>query len=234
MTKVKELSREQLEEQEYLGSQASSQTSGVAQKKQEDQDSEVDIINLYQIPDKYGINKLALQVKNPTTSYLYWDYSFDQLNKVAYKAGYEDVNQADLVLRVYDLTVDNSHDLDITLDVNDWYLNDLEPGHTYQVKLGILDNEGNFHSFLTSNKSSQPRNSVSNITDTRWMTVGKKQKQIYLLSGLGSTDNYSSVELAEELKEIGLESLSEIADDYSSAELFVGSSDLAGSSEIYS
>jgi hypothetical protein len=184
MSEIQEVNLNQLEDKEVL---SSPQTSELAQKKMANNEPNQDNINQYQIPSSYGEDRLMLQVKNPKTAHLYWEYRLEKIYKICRQAGYKGLEDAPLILRVYNLSLGSDYnvyyDINITADNNRWYLNDLAPANTYEVKLGVLDKFGNIHPVLESNRVSMPNNKISDILDEEWMTVKETMDIIYLLSG---------------------------------------------------
>ncbi|OCL28047.1 hypothetical protein U472_02280 [Orenia metallireducens] len=193
-------------------------------KKEFELNEGIDIVNEYQVPQKYGVNELVLQVKNPKTAHLYWEYTEDKINEVIAQTGIDDINEAKLSLRVHNVTADSEYDIEIGLENDSWWLNELETTNSYFVNLGVVDGEGNFHSILQSNKITMPTNKVSDRLDEEWMTLKETMEQVYLLSGgllfEERESGYSSVDILKKL-----ESNNEIYDldqIYSSIELLKG------------
>ncbi|AGB41092.1 hypothetical protein Halha_1143 [Halobacteroides halobius DSM 5150] len=222
MSEVQEISINQLQQQGEVNSSGGQSSQTVQKKQQEEKKLTKDITSIYQLPNDYQDNKLVLQVKNPQTAYLYWNYNQDQLEHIAKQAGYQNLSQVPFTLKLIELDTANNYHVTVDLKAKQWYLNDLNPGHTYQVKLGLLDRQGNFYTVMTSNRLLQPRNTISNILDKRWMTVEEEVKQIYWLSGVYSTEDYSSSKVANKLKEVDILALSEaeLEKNYSSFELY--------------
>jgi len=161
--------------------------------------------NQYPLPKKYNVNKLMLQVKNPKWIHMYWEYTDERLRNILSQSNYNEIEEAPLILRVYDLTIndqDNYYDIDITKDHDSWYLGGLTPDHKYKVELGILTKDQDFYSILKSNSVKTPANDVSDIVAEEWMTVNEDLERIYILSGVGELKNNSSLDLMKEIKEI--------------------------------
>ncbi|SJZ36897.1 DUF4912 domain-containing protein [Selenihalanaerobacter shriftii] len=157
-----------------------------------------------QFSKKYHINKIVLKVKNPEWAYVYWEYTPDKLQEITYQAGYEETDEARLILRVYDTTPKKEidfYDISITQEHDSWYISDLEPNHSYKVKLGILDDELQFNSMLKSNEIHTPPNDISDIATEELMRVNEKLKRIYMLSGIDNSSKYSSAEFMKKIKE---------------------------------
>ncbi|PRX18825.1 hypothetical protein BX659_14116 [Orenia metallireducens] len=238
MSKMQEVNLNQLNNKEVL---SSPQTSELAQKKMADNEPNQDNVNQYQIPDSYKENKLVLQVKNPKTAHLYWEYNMDKIDEICHQAGYKGLGDSPLVLRVYNLSLGDNYnvyyDINITSDNDSWYLNDLTPANTYEVKLGVLDKFGNIHTVLESNRVSMPTNKISDLLDEEWMTVKETMDIIYLLSGVlaRGQEGLSSAELIKkELRKISEElelDLYSLEERISSLELF-NLGELEGSAEL--
>ncbi|PRX34904.1 hypothetical protein BX659_102222 [Orenia metallireducens] len=201
MEEVKGLNVNQLEGGETLSSQGDEKAS----KKDFYQNN---LKDQYHLPKKYGIDKIVLQVKNPKTAHLYWEYSTGRLDQLLSQLGYEDINDDVLVLRVYNLSLDrnynNYYEIGIKLADDSCYLNDLEVNNIYLVRLGALDKEGEFHSILESNTIKMPINSVSDMLDQEWMIVQSKMEEIYILSSQGLINDkrrYSSSDVIKKVAE---------------------------------
>ncbi|TDX44576.1 DUF4912 domain-containing protein [Orenia marismortui] len=243
MSKIQEVNLNQLKDKEML---TSAQSSESAPKKN---NNEIEDINLdmNKIPDYYGDNKLVLQVKNPTTAHLYWEYTSARITDVCSKAGYSQGDDIPLILRVYNLSLGRDYnvyyDIDISESHNSWYLNDLKSAKSYEVKLGVLDQFGNLHSVLKSNRINMPANQVSDILDEEWMTVKETMDIVYLLSGvlpagIDVEDTMSSDDLIKkEVRQISRGfniDISTLEKRLSSLELIKGSSErLVGSSDVF-
>jgi len=201
MEVINELNSNQLEGGESLSSQGDKRTS----KKDLYQNN---LMNQYHLPEKYGIDKIVLQVKNPKTAHLYWECSFSRVKQLFSQLGYEDINDIVLVLRVYNLTLDSNYksyyDIRISLEDNSYYVNDLKEDNTYLVRLGALDREGLFYLIVESNIIKMPNDSVSGILDQEWMIVESKMEEIYILSSRGLIHDerrYSSSDVIKKLEE---------------------------------
>ncbi|GAB6136954.1 DUF4912 domain-containing protein [Halanaerobaculum tunisiense] len=225
---LQEANLEQLEIEETASSMSSS---NMAHNQLEEEESPEDIMNIYSLPADYNDNKLVLQIKNPQTAHLYWEYKEERITEVVMQAGYQDVEEADLLLKVYNLTAGDSRDITIDFEHDSWYLNNLIPEHNYKVELGVRGTDQEFYSVLESNTVEMPRNTVSDVLDEKWMTVKEKLEKIYLLSGGLAEEGASSVDLVRELEtdtELS-ELVSQLEENYSSEEL-VGSAEFLGAS----
>ncbi|SJZ51945.1 DUF4912 domain-containing protein [Selenihalanaerobacter shriftii] len=196
MLREKRLNLQELEyEEETLTSQ--NETTNTGQPKKEVYKEQ------FTLPEKYYVNKLVLQVKNPEWIYVYWEYTSDRLNEIALQAGYIEKDDIPIVLRVYDLTTTNYYNIKVEDDYNSWYLGGLTPNHIYIGELGILDKDNIFYSLINSNQVKTPANSISDLFDEEWLEVNEEIETIYRLSKDGSEiDNYSSIDFIKKIKNV--------------------------------
>ncbi|WP_308221595.1 glycogen synthase GlgA [Fuchsiella alkaliacetigena] len=151
-------------------------------------ETQVSIADLYQLPDAYADNRMVFQARNPYSAHVYWEYTTELVDRVISSLKYNSLAEAELSLRLYDLTIGAEYnvyyDTEIGVGDDNWYFFDLEPEHTYLVRLGILDEEGEFHIILESNKVLTPRDSISDLLDEEWLRVEEKESlaRIYRLS----------------------------------------------------
>ncbi|WP_408956293.1 DUF4912 domain-containing protein [Natroniella sp. ANB-PHB2] len=210
MSKAERLSLDKMQEKEEC------LTSSLGNLKEVNKEvEESNIWSQYQLSDEYSENKIVMQVKNPTSAHIYWEFTTEQANLVLSELGYQDLSQVPLILRLYDLTKNKHYDINTTLEHRDWYINQLNPGHNYLVKLGVIDDDMKFHPIIESNRIRTPRNTVSDNLDEDWMIVKDKLEKIYLLSGKGELEEgYSSPEIIK--KEERVIQLSRLEEGYSS------------------
>ena len=158
------------------------------QAESELSEPQVSVADLYQLPDAYGDNRMVFQARNPYSAHVYWEYTAELVDRVISSLEYNSLAEAELSLRLYDLTIDAEYNVyyDTELGVADdnWYFFDLEPEHTYLLRLGVLDEEGEFHTILESNKVLTPRDSISDLLDEEWLRVEEIESlaRIYRLS----------------------------------------------------
>jgi len=154
MSEIRDVYLNQLQGADYLWGSSTS----ISQLSQQKENSILvkDVNSEYTIPTNYNSNKIFLEVKNPITAYAYWEYTFDKINKVIFSAGYDDIREVGLLLRVYDLTASdnygNYYDLKISFSDESCYLDGLKQGHKYLAKLGVVDQSNRFHSMIESNQ----------------------------------------------------------------------------------
>ena len=129
-----------------------------------------------EFPDGYGYNKIVLQVRDPWWLHSYWEITGDTFNRLRDELG-DVYYSAKRVLRVYDVTCTifdghNAHrffDIDISADINSWYIDISEPGKSWCVDFGLRFTDGRFITIVRSNTVSTPLAGPSWITDEEWM-----------------------------------------------------------------
>lgn len=163
----------------------------------------------YQLPEQYEANRMVLQVKNPEWIYVYWEYTAEKLDEIITENNCN--KEANLILRVYNLTAEDKnsyYDIDVTYNHKDWYIGGVSPEHVYEIKLGILDSNDEFHTLLESNQIKTPANSMSDVFSEKWMTVNEKRRKIYNLSGVEEIEeaynslNHFQEQTKEKLQEL--------------------------------
>lgn len=144
------------------------------------------------IPQRYYDNKIVLMVRDPYWCYVYWDITAELMAQKSREIKPEWGNY-NLALRVYDITdmdfngnnAHKFHDIGITDDANNWYINVWAAGRSYVVDIGFKTEKGQFIVIARSNTVEAPRDSVSNVVDEKWMVVDADFDEILRLSGGG-------------------------------------------------
>lgn len=153
----------------------------------------------YPIPPYYNKDTIAFMPVDPSKEYVYWEISDYTLNEIKNRL---QLGQTKLVLKIYS-NMDNfiSEAASVSVDrLGNWYFNIYAPDSILWSEIGVLDNNGNFHSILVSNKVRMPSDKVSDIIDQEtWMTIGGDLDKLYQLSGVGLKDLNSSVTIQTEI-----------------------------------
>ncbi len=101
-------------------------------------DPQADWANLDDIddlPPGYGEDEVAAIVRNPRSLYIYWERAGEGETRLREMLGEERYGQSVLCLRIFDTGGIGARTVDISPHDDHWFLNDLEPGHTYVVSL---------------------------------------------------------------------------------------------------
>lgn len=114
-------------------------------------------------PLYYGKDEITLMVQSPSSLYTYWEITWSCMKMVSdfFHTPFECLAR---VLRVYDVTDiwfdgRNAHgyqDISLQPEADNWFIQDVLPGRTYVIDLGILW-EGRFIPLLRSQAKSTPR-----------------------------------------------------------------------------
>ena len=153
----------------------------------------------YQLPHGYDRTRVVLLVRDPYWLHCYWEVGSNERASLRAQTGRElgDLNN---VLRVHDLSQSPQgfYDVPINAEARNWYLETGQPGHTFQVELGVdLPGRG-FLSISRSNVVTTPIDRVSDIIDEEWMVVEEDFRRLYRLAA-GFGPGHSSLELMESL-----------------------------------
>ncbi len=130
-----------------------------------------------ELPASYNGDKLEAMVRDPNWIYAYWDLNEDSRAKFSHLA----IGGA-WVLRVHNLTVPNHVDIPILLEGGNWYL-PVVADTEYQVEMGVLDAEGDFHAAVTSRRVKTPPVGISDVADEKWMVLEEELARLMELSG---------------------------------------------------
>lgn len=133
-------------------------------------------IMLHDLPDRYGMDKIVLQVRDPWWIHAYWELQEATRQRYRNELG-GDFYRARLLLRVYDVSQinfngNNAHsffDIQINEQANNWYIDTGGPGRSWCVDLGLLLPDGRFITIIRSNTVFTPLEGPSWITDEEWM-----------------------------------------------------------------
>ena len=152
-----------------------------------------------ELPRGYDEDRITAMVRDPHWIFVYWEITPQGLDSARQKLASD---SAGLTLRVYDITsiiftgrnAHRSFDIDIVDHAGSWHINTGSPGASFCVDIGLLGEQGAFHTIARSNSASTPRASMSEESDERWMGLEGEFERIYALSG-GFDVGASSAEL---------------------------------------
>jgi len=129
-----------------------------------------------ELPSKYGRDKIALMVRDPSWLYAWWEVKDSTIAR--FEAEFKnDFWHAKKVLRIYDVTAvtfngNNAHryfDIEVGTFIGNWYIETGGPGRSWCVDLGLLFPDGRFVTILRSNVVVTPLDGPSGILDEEWM-----------------------------------------------------------------
>jgi hypothetical protein len=145
-----------------------------------DDDSELIITIPPYIPATFYKNKFALLIKS---SYLGLVYLLDLDNELI---NAHNLNNADKILRVHDITNDNNSyyfDIKINNYASNWYIEFPKSNSVYVVEFGYIKDD-QFIKLLRSNVARTPRSEMSDQFDEEWMSNEGNYLKILEASGI--------------------------------------------------
>ncbi len=135
--------------------------------------------NIPNLPGSYDKNRLVFMIRDPFWGFVYWDFNHALVNE-------HNLNNIDKILRVYDITDNNSlyyFDIKVNNDASNWYIEFPKSNSAYVVELGyIKDNQ--FVKLLRSNIGRAPRSEMSDQFDEEWMSNDETYVKILKASGV--------------------------------------------------
>lgn len=133
------------------------------------------------IPDTYGETRIVAMPRDPSWMFAYWEITAESFREVEAELG-EEWTSASLALRVYRGGGEELFDIFLRPESRNWYIN-VEPGHAYQVAVGVLTAAGRFITIAESNVVEMPRGRVSDNVDERWVVPEESYEKIFAASG---------------------------------------------------
>lgn len=156
------------------------------------------------LPSGYNETGLTIMARDPEWVYAYWDLNEDQINWL--RRTYVHLwDNSKSVLRVYDVTgvvhfegcnANSYFDIPVDENAGSWYFCTGRPNNDFCVDLGRLFVDGTFVTIARSNKTSTPRNTVSDKIDHDWAMVSEDEMK--LLKRIGLNEHISSYDLFED------------------------------------
>ena len=149
------------------------------------------IVEYYDLPYKYNQTVVKVLYQNPTTLFVYWEISDNDIENYKKQYGENFFDTTRPVLVVYNDTMNYSFEVDINDFANSWYFNINDSKCDYRVELirrPVFYNEkiGSNHIFITSsNKIETPNDKILFSTDEPNVvyfrnTKNNTQRKVYL------------------------------------------------------
>lgn len=157
-----------------------------------------------ELPANYGDTRLVLLVRDPWWLYAYWEIVDSRVKHVHGEVQRRGLQIDKTVLRVYDVTgkdIDSANsffDVELLFFTNNWYLDVAKPGTEWQAELGVRAADGQFFSYVRSNRIRTPRFGVSDVIDEEWMLPDDLYWRLLGVS-CGHLDCKSSLDVRERL-----------------------------------
>ena len=153
-------------------------------------------------------DRIVLMVRDPFWLQANWDLSSRLIQRAEAAMGAQ-WHAARPILRVFEVATGNTtstiekhfRDIEIHGQVNNWYIDVIDPPNSYRVEIGYLASDDSFHTVARSNTVTTPKPGGSDIIDQNWNDVAQNCEEIFALSGGYSQDNGVHVNEIQELFE---------------------------------
>lgn len=160
--------------------------------------------NGFELPERYGEDKLVLLVRDPWWIYAYWEVTPEHEKEVSDLVMRHGSAIQAKVLRVYDVTDKNfpKHHSFFDIEIgfsNNWYVDVGAPDRQWVAEVGFRTRDGRFFALVRSNVVRTPRFGVSDVLDEEWLLPDELYWKIFGLSG-GVTGQKSSLAVKEVLE----------------------------------
>jgi hypothetical protein len=143
----------------------------------------------FNIPHRYGDNKVVLMVRDPWTVFAYWEIKKEVEDNVREEIAKRGLVVSKSTLRVYDVTgLDQNScsnivfDFNLTNNAESWYIHG-DPEREWAAEVGLLCTNGEFFRLVRSNVVRTPANRVSDILDEEWMCPEELFHKMFATSG---------------------------------------------------
>ncbi|MCG8429555.1 MAG: DUF4912 domain-containing protein [Candidatus Omnitrophica bacterium] len=139
-----------------------------------------------ELPQRYGVDRMVLQVRDPWWLHSFWEVGAATLDRFKGRLG-DAFHAASWCLRVYDVTglifdgknANLSFDIGIPHDTASWYIHTRAPGRSWCVDLGFLLPDGSFVTVLRSNVVRTPPDGPSETVDEEWLVPDDLFARLY-------------------------------------------------------
>lgn len=140
-------------------------------KSEKSPEPQVQILEYYDLPYKYGNTVVKLLAQTPKTLFVYWEVSDSDIENFKKTYGDDFFSKTKPILIVHNLTLNKTNEVEINDFANCWYLNtddsdckfDIELGRKYIEKSTNSNdnfNKPNYLSIATSNDLQSPNNHI--------------------------------------------------------------------------
>ena len=153
-------------------------------------------LQIPELPDSYGDNRIVLMVRDPEWLFTYWELRNDVIDSARNTLIPLAVG-AKTILRVYDVTDIifngyNAHkyfDIEVAGGVRSWYIHTGEPNRSFCVDIGFFAPDGTFRVLSRSNTARTLRMGVSQVVDEEWMSIKELYEKAYVPMGRGISES---------------------------------------------
>lgn len=147
------------------------------------------------LPDRYGVERLVLMVRDPYWLYAYWEISATRQEEFQTHYGPDSWHSSRAMLRLYDVTgvtfngnnANSFIDIPVSDEVDNWHIHVGTPDRELCLELGRIMPDGRFITLLRSNTAYTPRASLSDRLDEEWMWIEGIYRQFGKRRMIGSS-----------------------------------------------
>ena len=111
----------------------------------------IEAVEYYDLPYRYNKTIIKLLAQTPTTLFVYWEISDEDIESFKKEYGYDFFHKTHPVLIVHNDTMNYSFEVDINDFANCWYIHVNDSNCDYRIELGRRP-IFNYHSVTTFNK----------------------------------------------------------------------------------
>jgi hypothetical protein len=161
----------------------------------------------YNLPVRYGDDRIVILARDPWWMHSYWDISERKINEVISSIPVYERQDLKWILRVYDITgiksfqgnnANSFFDIGIHFEANNWYINVNQPERDWCVEIGLITPFGKFFPVARSNVIRTPSFGISSIIDEEWAIPDEEYYKVLGVYDLGK----SSLERKRKFEEL--------------------------------
>jgi len=138
----------------------------------------------HDLPAHYRDDRMVALVRDPSNLFIYWDLEDGGRANLAARLGQEALERGQWTLRIVNLDTGAVSDIAIHLEARNWYAS-VMPGCTYEVSIGLVETDGEFHRLLGQGPVRTPPLSYSHLYDKQWMILEEDYLRLLALGWTG-------------------------------------------------
>lgn len=132
--------------------------------------------------------------RDPSTLFAYWDLSADVIEQVETRIGKATLAASTWIIRLTHLGTSAVSNVPIDPDADNWYIT-VQAGASYEVELGVLRQEGDFHCVYANPPVRMPNATISTTVDRQWMIPEEDYLKLLSLGWAGFLGSSSDLHL---------------------------------------
>jgi hypothetical protein len=153
----------------------------------------------YELPGRYGTDRISAFAKDPNWIFAHWDLSGRRKEEVVRERGPEVLHLSKWCLRVTDLDTEEHMDLPVSVEAGNWYVPVSEDG-TFRIEIGLVTGQGEFLAFACTRSIRTPRSRPSERVSEKWLVADEEFQRFLKHAGETGSSGLSSGELAERIR----------------------------------